>query len=144
MLYCEFLLNRRTFVLIKPSTFVNRSGTAVNFWLQKEKVPIENLIVIVDDLALPFGQIRLRSKGSDGGHNGLKDIDYILGHKKFARLRFGIGSDFQKGKQVDYVLGNWKEEEEEVLDNKLNHCVKIIKSFGTAGVDRTMSMYNNT
>ena len=134
----------RTFVLIKPSTYVNRSGTAVNYWLQKEKIKKENLMIILDDLALPFGRIRLRSKGSDGGHNGLKDIDSILGGRNYARLRFGIGADFQKGKQVEHVLGKWTSEEEETLTSKLNQCVKIIQSFGTAGIERTMSMYNNT
>ena len=101
-------------------------------------------MIILDDLALPFGKIRLRSKGSDGGHNGLKDIDAILGHKNYARLRFGIGANFQKGKQVDHVLGKWTNEEEETLTNKLTQCTKIIQAFGTVGIERTMSMYNNT
>ena len=134
----------RTFILIKPSTYVNRSGTAVNYWLQKEKIPVENLLVVLDDLALPFGKIRLRSKGSDGGHNGLKDIDSTIGHRNYARLRFGIGDNFQRGKQVEHVLGNWTFKEGELLTEKLSNCRKIIQSCGTIGIERTMSIYNNT
>ena len=115
----------------------------MNYWLQKENIPIENLLVILDDLALPLGTLRLKSKGSDGGHNGLKNIDEVLGHNDYARLRFGIGNEFPKGYQVDYVLGRWDAEEHKILDERIQIVSEIIKSFGTIGVQRTMSQYNN-
>jgi len=133
----------KTFVLIKPSTFMNLSGKAVNYWLQAEKIPLENLLVITDDLALPLGTLRLKKKGSDGGHNGLKSIQETLNTTEYARLRFGIGCDYSKGKQVDYVLGNWSKEELLVLSERINMSMEIIKSFGTIGVERTMSNFNN-
>ncbi|MFA8434364.1 MAG: aminoacyl-tRNA hydrolase [Marinifilaceae bacterium] len=132
----------RTFILLKPNTYMNLSGKAVNYWLQKEKIPVENMLIIVDDLALPFGTLRLRPKGSDAGHNGLKNINQILGHQKYARLRFGIGDNFHKGQQVDYVLGKWSEEENEKLPPYLDTCLQIVKGFGTIGVQRTMNSYN--
>ena len=133
----------RTFVLLKPSTYVNLSGKAVNYWLQKENIPIENFLVILDDLALPLGSLRLRSKGSDGGHNGLRNINEILGRNDYARLRFGISSDFPKGYQVDYVLGRWDSEEKKILDDRIPLVNEIIKSFATIGVQMTMTQYNN-
>jgi peptidyl-tRNA hydrolase, PTH1 family len=139
----EYRFKGRVFVLLKPSTYVNLSGKAVNYWLQKESIEISNLLVMSDDLALPFGTIRLRPRGSDGGHNGLTSIIEVLGTTDFARLRFGIGGDFPYGMQIDYVLGRWKPEENLVLQEKILVCHEIIRSFGTTGVDRTMNMFNN-
>lgn len=138
----EFKHKGRTFILLKPSTFMNRSGKAVRYWLQKAKVPPENLLVVLDDLNLPFGKQRLRSKGNDGGHNGLKDIDAILGNNNYARLRLGIGNEFQKGRQVDYVLGEWSKEEAEQLPEILQYAGDTIKSFGSIGLERTMNAFN--
>jgi PTH1 family peptidyl-tRNA hydrolase len=139
----EYRYKGRTFILLKPSTYVNLSGKAVNYWLQKEALPKENLLVVVDELSLPFGTIRMRSRGSDGGHNGLTSIIEVLGHQDFARLRFGIGGDFPYGTQVDYVLGKWTDEEAGKLPEKISLCHDIIRSFGTVGIDRTMNAYNN-
>jgi PTH1 family peptidyl-tRNA hydrolase len=133
----------RTFILLKPSTFMNLSGKAVRYWMDKEKVNWENLLVIVDDLNLPFGKLRMRGKGSDGGHNGLKDINEKMGKNNYARLRFGIGSEFGKGHQVDYVLGEWDGEENEQLPALIERSCDMIISFGTAGLARTMSDFNN-
>ncbi len=138
----EVKVKGRTLILIKPTTFMNLSGKAVRYWLDKEKIPIENLLIIVDDLALPFGTIRLRMGGSDGGHNGLKDIIAALGHNKFNRLRFGIGNDFAKGRQIDFVLGKIEGEDWNVVDTKLDMCCDIIKSFASIGMDRTMNLFN--
>lgn len=138
----EFRHKGRTFTLLKPSTYMNRSGKAVKFWLQKKKIAQENLLVIVDDLNLPFGKQRLKGKGSDGGHNGLKDIDKQLGNNKYARLRIGIGSDYHKGQQVDFVLGKWDDEEQEKLPEIIDYAVDICKSFGTIGLNHTMNQYN--
>jgi PTH1 family peptidyl-tRNA hydrolase len=132
----------RTFVLLKPNTYVNLSGKAVNYWLQKEKIPVENLLIIVDDLALPFGTLRLRGKGSDAGHNGLKNINAVLGHQNYARLRFGIGNDFGRGQQIDYVLGKWSDEENDQMSELQDRCINIVKGFGTIGLARTMNQYN--
>lgn len=132
----------RTFVLLKPSTYMNLSGKAVAYWLKTEKIPIENLLVVVDDIALPIGTLRLRAKGGDGGHNGLFDIIETLGTQNFARLRFGIGGDFPKGSQVQYVLGEWTPEEEEILPERYLAAKEIIFSFGTIGIERTMNFYN--
>jgi peptidyl-tRNA hydrolase, PTH1 family len=140
---CEYKLKGRVFVLLKPSTYVNLSGRAIHYWMQKEKIPVENLLVILDDLALPLGTLRLRSKGSDGGHNGLKNINEVLGRNDYARLRFGISDDFSKGRQVDYVLGRWDKEEEKVLNEKIPVAIEIIKSFGLSGVNITMNQFNN-
>jgi len=139
----EYKHKGRTFILLKPSTYVNLSGKAVNYWLQKEKIPIENFLVILDDLAIPLGTLRLRSKGGDGGHNGLKNINEILGRNDYARLRFGISSDFPKGYQIDYVLGKWTKEEEKILDERMPLVIEIIKSFGTIGIQLTMTQFNN-
>ena len=132
----------RTFVLLQPSTFMNLSGKALNYWMQHEKIPLDRVLVITDDLALPYGKLRLKGKGSDGGHNGLKDIIAILGHNKFARLRFGVGSEFTKGRQVDYVLGEWSTEEREILQERLTASTEFIKSFATIGIERTMNFLN--
>ena len=136
-------LKGRTLILLKPSTYMNLSGKAVSYWMQKEKIELSNLFVVVDDLALPFGTIRLRSKGSDGGHNGLKSINQLLGTQDYTRLRFGIGNDFPKGSQVDYVLGEWMDEEEERLPAMFKHCGEVIENFVFIGVDKTMSLSNN-
>ncbi len=139
----EYKYKGRIFILLKPSTYMNLSGRAVNYWLQKEKVELDHLLVLVDDLALPFGTIRLKGKGSDGGHNGLKSINEILGTQEYARLRFGVGSNFSQGRQIDYVLGEWTTEEEQALPNRLQLTSDIIKNFGTIGVERTMNFFNN-
>ncbi len=135
-------LKGKTIVLIKPVTYMNLSGKAVRYWMQKEKITPENLLVIVDDIALPLGQLRLRAKGSDGGHNGLISIIEYLETTDFARLRFGIGSDFAKGYQVDYVLGRWTKQEEEVVLPRIGVAMELIKSFVTDGVEKTMSAFN--
>lgn len=132
----------RTFVLLKPNTYMNLSGKAVRYWLEKEKIPLENLLVITDDLNLSFGTIRLKTKGSDGGHNGLKDIQQQLSTTQYARFRFGISDQFAKGRQVDYVLGKWTEEEDKQLPERLEKAVELVKSFGTAGVHNTMNTFN--
>lgn len=132
----------RTLILLKPSTYMNLSGRAVNYWLRKEKIPLSNLLVLVDDVALPFGQLRLRARGSHAGHNGLFSIQSVLGTQEYARLRFGIGDDFSYGQKVNYVLGEFHEEEQERLKQKIEMCVKIIKSFVTIGVEQTMNLYN--
>lgn len=132
----------RIFILLKPSTYMNLSGKAVSYWMQAEKIPLENVFVVVDDIALPMGSIRIREKGSDGGHNGLKNINEVLGTQNYARLRFGIGDKFAKGKQVDYVLGRWTEEEKAELPALIDHSVEAIKAFGTIGIERTMNFHN--
>lgn len=132
----------RTFILLKPSTYMNRSGKAVRYWLQKEKIQQSNLLVVMDDLNLPFGKQRLRGKGSDGGHNGLKDIDQTLGGNKYARLRFGIGNDFYPGQQVDYVLGEWSAEQRKELPELIAYAAETVKAFGTIGLSHAMNQYN--
>jgi PTH1 family peptidyl-tRNA hydrolase len=132
----------RTFVLLKPSTFMNRSGKAVRYWMTKEKIDKSKVLVIVDDLNLPFGKQRLRGKGSDGGHNGLKDIDQMTGGNNYARLRIGIGDEFHKGQQVDYVLGKWSPEEREKLPEIVQYAAETVKAFATIGLNHTMSQYN--
>ncbi|HZH71171.1 MAG TPA: aminoacyl-tRNA hydrolase [Mariniphaga sp.] len=138
----EYKFKSRTFILLKPSTYVNLSGRAVNYWLKKENIPVENLLVLVDDLALPFGTLRVKAKGSHGGHNGLRNISETFGHNEYARLRFGIGDDFHRGHQVNYVLGKWDREELATLPEKIDTCIEIIQSFGTIGVERTMNYFN--
>src|SRR5690554_5965549 len=132
----------RTFILLKPSTYMNLSGKAVLYWLTKEKIPLENVLIITDDLNLPFGSIRLKTKGSDGGHNGLKDIQEKLNTTTYNRFRFGISNQFHQGSQVDYVLGEWDEEENSKLLERLDTSVELIKSFGTAGINNTMNAFN--
>jgi len=133
----------RIMVVIKPTTYMNLSGKAVNYWLKQEKIPIENLLVVLDDIALTFGTLRMRTKGSDGGHNGLSNIIDTLGTNEFARLRFGLGNDYPKGRQIDFVLGEWKPAEKEVVEQRLDTAVEIIKSFVATGAEQTMNLYNN-
>jgi PTH1 family peptidyl-tRNA hydrolase len=133
----------RTLILIKPTTYMNLSGKAIKYWLDKENISKENLLVVVDDLALEPGILRMKKAGSDGGHNGLIHITETLLTKDFARLRFGIGNDFAKGYQVDYVLGKWTRKEEEVILPKVDMAVDVIKKFTTIGVERTMNFFNN-
>jgi PTH1 family peptidyl-tRNA hydrolase len=139
----EYKYKGRLFVLLKPNTYMNSSGDAVNYWLQKEKIEIDHLLVLLDDIALPFGVIRLKGRGSDGGHNGLKHINEILGTQEYARLRFGVGSNFSQGRQIDYVLGPWDDIEEKALPDRLKLTSDMIKSYGAIGVERTMNFFNN-
>ena len=139
----EHKFRGRTLLLLKPSTYMNLSGKAVNYWLQKAKIQVENMLVLVDDIALPMGAIRIRYKGGDGGHNGLQNIIQTLGHQNFNRLRFGVGNDFFAGQQVNYVLGNWSEEEEKMLPERLEICCEVINSFVINGASRTMNLFNN-
>lgn len=129
-------------ILLKPSTYMNLSGNAVRYWLNKENIPIENLLIIVDDLSLSFGAIRLKGNGSSGGHNGLKSIEQLIG-AKYSRLRFGIGNDFPKGMQVEFVLGEWSDEEQVALQPRIEMACEVIKSFCLAGLQNTMNLYNN-
>ena len=140
----SFKFKGRTFLLLKPNTYMNLSGKAVKYWLEKESIPHENLLVITDDLNLPFGTLRLKMKGSAGGHNGLKDIQDKLNTSQYNRLRFGISDEFSKGKQVDYVLGNWTDEESETLKERLEHCSEFIKNFAMAGIQNAMNTFNGT
>lgn len=135
-------LKGRTFIFLKPSTFMNLSGKALKYWLEKEKIPLENLLVITDDLNLAFGTIRVKTKGSDGGHNGLKDIQNTLQTTNYNRFRFGISDAFSKGTQVDYVLGEWNMEEEKKLPERLAKSSEIIESFALAGINITMNTFN--
>ena len=138
----EARIKGRSFRLIKPTTFMNLSGNAVRYWMQEEKIPIENVLVVVDDLAIPFGSLRMKGKGSDAGHNGLKDIQAKLGRSDYPRLKFGIGNDFPKGRQVDYVLGEWNKDEAPHLPALIEHAVKMCQSFGLAGINTTMNQLN--
>jgi PTH1 family peptidyl-tRNA hydrolase len=131
-----------TLVLMKPQTYMNLSGKAVRYWMQAEKVPIENVLVVVDDIALPFGKLRLRAKGSDGGHNGLHDIIWTLEADNFPRMRFGVGGDFPRGMQVDHVLGEWTNEEKTALPSLLDTAAKAVLSFASVGIERTMNTFN--
>ena len=132
----------RSFLLLKPSTYMNLSGKAVKYWLEKEKIPLENLLVVTDDLNLPFGTLRVKTKGSDGGHNGLADIQQVLQTTNYNRFRFGISDEYSKGRQVDYVLGEWTEEEQKNLEERIDKGCEIIESFGLAGIKLTMNTYN--
>jgi PTH1 family peptidyl-tRNA hydrolase len=132
----------RELILLKPSTFMNLSGNAVDYWLKKENIPLENMLVIVDDLALPTGSIRMRPKGSDGGHNGLAHISSILATNEYPRIRIGIGNGFRKGAQVDYVLGTWDPEEKKFMEGRVAIVIEMIKSFAFAGLERTMTAFN--
>lgn len=138
----EYKFKGRTFLLLKPNTYMNLSGKAVQYWMDKENIPLENIMVITDDLNLPFGTIRIRKKGSDGGHNGLKNINLVLNTQEYTRFRFGISDEFKKGKQVDYVLGDWNDAEITALPERLELASEIIKSFGTAGLENTMTAFN--
>ena len=132
----------KTFVVIKPTTYMNLSGKAVKYWLDKEKMPIENMLVIVDDLALPVGTLRVRASGSDAGHNGLKNIQLVLATDKYPRLRFGIGSDFPKGTQVDFVLGKWKPSEVDAVKEMMLKSVDAIECFASQGINQAMTQFN--
>jgi PTH1 family peptidyl-tRNA hydrolase len=138
----EVKFKGRTLILVKPTTYMNLSGKAVNYYLQQEKIPKDNLVVITDDLALPFGKLRMKGKGSDGGHNGLKDIQATLNSSEYCRLRFGVGSDFHKGQQSDYVLGEWNEEEKKQLDERIDVAKEFLKSFAAVGIQLTMTNWN--
>lgn len=138
----QYKFKGRTFLLLKPNTYMNLSGKAVQYWIEKEKIPLENILVITDDLNLEFGTIRIRMKGSDGGHNGLKNINIILNTQNYPRFRFGISDQFKKGQQVNYVLGEWDETEKKKLPERLELAAEIIRSFGTAGLENTMSNFN--
>jgi PTH1 family peptidyl-tRNA hydrolase len=138
----ELKIKGRTILLLKPNTYMNLSGKAVNYWLEKEKIEKENLLVITDDLNLAFGTIRIKTKGSDGGHNGLKNIQLLLNSTEYPRFRFGISDAFKKGKQVDYVLGEWDDTEKEQLKERLALSAEIVKSFALAGLNNTMNLYN--
>ena len=135
-------LKGRQLVLLKPSTYMNLSGNAVRYWMQQEKIPLENLLIVVDDLALPFGTLRLKPQGSDAGHNGLKHIAATLGTQSYARLRFGIGNDFARGHQIDFVLGEFSQEDYQTMDERVDLAVEMIKSFCLAGITITMNQYN--
>ena len=137
-----YKLKGRTFILLKPSTYMNLSGKAIKYRLDKENIPLENLLVITDDLNLPFGSLRVKTKGSAGGHNGLKDTQDKLQTTNYNRFRFGISDAFSKGRQVDYVLGEWSKDEESQLIERLEVAVEVIKSFGLAGINNTMNTFN--
>lgn len=138
----EFKIKGRTAILLKPNTYMNLSGKAVKYWMEKENIEKENLLIITDDLNLSFGSIRIKAKGSDGGHNGLKNIQLLLNSTEYPRFRFGISDAFKKGKQIDYVLGEWSAEEKEALQERLSISSEIIKSFALAGLNNTMNLYN--
>lgn len=133
----------QSLVCIKPTTFMNLSGKAVKYWMDKEKVTLENVLVILDELALPLSKFRLRPGGSAAGHNGLRSIEEVLGTSSYPRLRFGIGNNFPRGRQVDFVLGQWKEDELPLVKLKVEKSVELIESFATSGIERTMNQYNN-
>lgn len=132
----------KIFICIKPTTFMNLSGKAFKYWMDKEKVGLENTVTIVDDLALPINKLRLRATGSDAGHNGLKDIQLTLGTDAYPKLRFGIGNQFAKGQQVDFVLGKWTQEERKTIDVKIQKSVEVLESFASIGLARTMTIAN--
>jgi PTH1 family peptidyl-tRNA hydrolase len=139
---CEIRYKGRDLILLKPSTYMNLSGNAVDYWLKKEKVPLENMLVIVDDIALPLGSIRMRLKGSDGGHNGLAHISATLATNEYPRIRIGIGSSFRKGAQIDFVLGKWEPEEKKFMEERALIVIDMIRSFAFAGVELTMTAFN--
>jgi len=138
---CTCRLKNKELVLLKPSTFMNLSGNAVRYWLNKENIPVENLLVVVDDLAIPFGALRMKERGSHAGHNGLRSIQDLIG-EDYPRLRFGIGNDFPQGQQMTYVLGNFTEEENEKLPERIEVACEMVKSFCLAGTQYTMNLYN--
>ena len=138
----KFRIKGKSVILLKPSTYVNLSGKAVNYWLKKEKIGINNLLVISDDLNLDFGKIRIKTKGTDGGHNGLKDISNVLGTNDYSRFRFGIGGNFQKGRQSDYVLSKWNNDEKSEFISLETHFIELFKSYLLEGIDITMNKFN--
>ena len=133
----------KTLITIKPTTFMNLSGKAVKYWMDKEKISLENVLIIVDELALPLTRFRLRPAGSSAGHNGLRSIEEVLGTNGYPRLRFGIGNNFSKGRQVDFVLGRWRDDELPLVRQKVDKTVELVESFATSGIERTMNQYNN-
>lgn len=139
---CEIKHKGRTLCLLKPSTYMNRSGKAINYWMTKKKIKRDNLLVVLDDLHLELGKLRLRAKGSDGGHNGLKDIQQVLGGTKYPRLKFGIGNDFHSGQQVNFVLGKWESNEIENVNKQIKKAADAIKSFASIGIKFTMEKFN--
>lgn len=138
----EFKIKGRTILLLKPNTYMNLSGKAVKYWMEKENIEKENILIITDDLNISFGTIRIKTKGTDGGHNGLKNIQLLLNSSEYPRFRFGISDEFKKGKQIDYVLGEWNDEENIKLKERLEISVEIITSFALAGLQETMNIYN--
>ncbi|WP_396632389.1 aminoacyl-tRNA hydrolase [Maribacter sp. R86514] len=140
----SYKIKGRTIICLKPSTYMNRSGKALKYWMDKEKIPQSNVLVITDDINLPFGTIRIKTKGSNGGHNGLKDIELFLQTILYNRYRFGVGADFGKGRQVEYVLGQWNDEEKALMPERLKKSTEIINSFALAGIARTMNQFNNS
>lgn len=140
----SYKVKGRTIICLKPSTYMNRSGKALKYWMDKENIPQSNVLVITDDINLPFGTIRIKTKGSNGGHNGLKDIELFLQTILYNRYRFGVGADFGKGRQVEYVLGQWSEEEKALMPERLKKSTEIINSFALAGIARTMNQFNNS
>jgi PTH1 family peptidyl-tRNA hydrolase len=139
---CEIRYKGRDLILLKPSTYMNLSGNAVSYWLKKENIPLENMLVIVDDIALPLGSIRMRPKGNDGGHNGLAHISTALATNEYPRIRIGIGNSFRKGAQVDFVLGKWDPDEKKFMDQRTLIVIEMIRSFAFAGVELTMTAFN--
>ena len=135
-------VKNQTLILLKPSTYMNLSGNAVRYWMNAKKVPLENLLVVVDDLSLPFGQLRMKPSGSEGGHNGLKHITSVLGTQQYARLRFGIGNDFPRGGQIDYVLGPFPPEQLALMDERLDMACELVRSFALSGIQFIMNHYN--
>jgi PTH1 family peptidyl-tRNA hydrolase len=138
----EYKYKGRTLILLKPSTYMNLSGLAVNYWLKNSKLDLPNMLVLVDDIALPFGSIRIRPKGGAGGHNGLESINQVMGSNDYVRVRFGIGDNFSRGRQSDYVLGEWTKTEEKELPFLTDQCIQIIQSFTTVGLELTMTQFN--
>lgn len=138
----QYKFKGRMFYLLKPSTFMNLSGKSVKYWLSNENIPLENLMVICDDINLPFGTIRIKTGGSDGGHNGLKSVYEILQTQQYNRFRFGIGAEFSEGRQSDYVLGEWTEDELKLITERLDKSIQVITTFGTAGINNTMNTFN--
>jgi len=139
---CELIFKGRKLILVKPNTFMNLSGKAIQYWMQKAKISQERMLVITDDISLPFGMLRLRKKGSDGGHNGLRDVQEVLGNSSYARLRFGVGNDFKRGHQAEYVLSSFNNIEFETMDKRISMAIKMVQGFVTKGIDRTMSDLN--
>jgi PTH1 family peptidyl-tRNA hydrolase len=139
---CRIRHKGRDLILLKPSTYMNLSGNAVNYWLKKENIPLENMLVIVDDIALPTGSLRMRPKGSDGGHNGLAHISNVLATNEYPRIRIGIGNSFRKGEQVDFVLGKWTSDEMKYMQGRVSTVIEMIKSFTFAGLELTMTAFN--
>jgi len=138
----SFKVKGKTMLLLKPSTYMNRSGKAIKYWMEKEKIPLENILVITDDINIPFGTIRMKTKGGAGGHNGLKDTQLMLETTSYNRFRFGVGADFGTGRQVDYVLGEWNTEEKKILTERLKLASELIKSFVLSGAKNTMNQFN--